>query len=487
MSEVFNGDPKNDEAMARELLGDDDLFYIYQRAIDTYGKEMIARMHNMPVDQVKRGVYRRTKNGAVLIDSDTGEDVCREDSTQKTARNPKQPTSNNSSDAEGYYERGKKHHLAGNSNGALADLDECIRLNPSHADALIRRGMIRAKKGELDEALKDMTKAIRLKPEDAVLRCNRGVVWYKKGKKDEALNDLNEAIRLKPDFAEALRKRGALLEEKGKHVRALMDHDRVAILKRGDPDSRSQKSSGERTGKRRQQANDTPQTADEYYERGKRRYLADNIGGALADLDECIRLKPDKLAALTNRASIRAKVGKLDGAIDDYTAAIRIKPEDASLWYNRSVARSSKGQSFEAIDDLTEVIRLKPDFVEAWFNRGSIRGEKGEYLKAVADFDEVLRLRPNLQIAQRHRAQALLMIEKQRPVAMERQPVDSSKLVSVGYDKSSQILDIEFPRNRVYRYKNVPESVYNDLMRAPSKSDFFDEKIKGVYAYSRIS
>lgn len=73
MPEVFTGDKKNDEAMAKELLGDDDIFFIYQRAIDTYGKESVAKMHNMPVDRVKKGVYRRTKNGAVLIDEDTGE------------------------------------------------------------------------------------------------------------------------------------------------------------------------------------------------------------------------------------------------------------------------------------------------------------------------------------------------------------------------------------------------------------------------------
>ena len=64
--------------------------------------------------------------------------------------------------AKEYYKKGTKRHLSGNINGAFADLDECIRLNPNHADALIRRGMIRAGKGELDEALKDMAKAIFL-------------------------------------------------------------------------------------------------------------------------------------------------------------------------------------------------------------------------------------------------------------------------------------------------------------------------------------
>ncbi|MCY4038777.1 MAG: KTSC domain-containing protein [Hyphomicrobiales bacterium] len=463
MNEFFNGDPENDEAMMRELLGDDDKVLICERRLKRYSPEQIERMFGIPKHMQKEGLFRRGKEGVTYLGP----------SVSMTAKE--------------HYEKGQKLYLAGKLKDALACLDKCIHSMPNHADALIMRGMILGRKGELDAALKDLTKAIQLKPEDAILWCNRGVVWYKKDRKDKALNDLNEAIRLNPNFIEALKKRGALWDEKGEHVKALMDYDRAYILKLKDPDFQSQEWERGMSRKIRRREDDAPQTAEEYYERGKKRYLAGNIGGALSDLDECIHLKPDNIAALTNRASIRAKAGNLAGAIADYTVAIRIRPKDANLWYNRSVALSNKGQMYEAMDDLTEAIRLKPDFVEAWLNRGAMRGEKGEYFKAVADFDEVLRLRPNLQIAQRHRAQALLMIEKEKAGAIERRLVDSSRMVSIGYDKSSQILEIEFPDNRVYRYKNVPESVYGALMRAPSKYDFFNEKIRDVYAYSRVS
>ena len=70
MSEVFTGDKKNDELMMKELIGDsEDLFTVYQRFIDKHGKEFVARFFNMPVDMVQPGLFRRTKDGPVLIDA----------------------------------------------------------------------------------------------------------------------------------------------------------------------------------------------------------------------------------------------------------------------------------------------------------------------------------------------------------------------------------------------------------------------------------
>ena len=71
---------------------------------------------------------------------------------------------------------------------------------------------------------------------------------------------------------------------------------------------------------------------------------------------------------------------------------------------------------------------------------------------------------------------------------MERHSIfDSSDIVSVGYDEPSKVLEIEFPGNRVYQYKDVPEEVYRNLMDSGEFTDrFFNEKIQYAYEYSRI-
>jgi len=61
---------------------------------------------------------------------------------------------------------------------------------------------------------------------------------------------------------------------------------------------------------------------------------------------------------------------------------------------------------------------------------------------------------------------------------MQRQIVSSSNLVSVGYDSTSSILEIEFHSGGVYQYLNVPVSIYNGLMNASSHGTYFDVYIK---------
>lgn len=67
---------------------------------------------------------------------------------------------------------------------------------------------------------------------------------------------------------------------------------------------------------------------------------------------------------------------------------------------------------------------------------------------------------------------------------MERAPVRSSDLRSVGYLES--ILEIEFHSGGLYQYHGVPEHVYNALMSAPSKGRYFHRAVRGVYPYVRL-
>ena len=70
---------------------------------------------------------------------------------------------------------------------------------------------------------------------------------------------------------------------------------------------------------------------------------------------------------------------------------------------------------------------------------------------------------------------------------MERQHVSSSNLKSVGYDPETQTLEIEFLNGGLYKYFNVPESIYNGLMSASSHGSYFDQYVKkGGYTYKKL-
>lgn len=62
---------------------------------------------------------------------------------------------------------------------------------------------------------------------------------------------------------------------------------------------------------------------------------------------------------------------------------------------------------------------------------------------------------------------------------MYRQSVNSSNIRSIGYDNG--ILEVEFNSGGIYRYSNVPESIYQNLMSASSIGSYFASNIKNVY------
>jgi len=64
---------------------------------------------------------------------------------------------------------------------------------------------------------------------------------------------------------------------------------------------------------------------------------------------------------------------------------------------------------------------------------------------------------------------------------MNRAPVRSSNIRSVGYDPASRTLEVEFHSGGVYQYSGVPEITYQGFMRATSKGFYFHNHIKGQY------
>lgn len=69
---------------------------------------------------------------------------------------------------------------------------------------------------------------------------------------------------------------------------------------------------------------------------------------------------------------------------------------------------------------------------------------------------------------------------------MDRRPVQSSNLRSVGYDLASQVLEVEFHDGSVYQYHGVPSPVHAGLMAAPSKGAYLHEHIRDRYSYQRV-
>lgn len=71
------------------------------------------------------------------------------------------------------------------------------------------------------------------------------------------------------------------------------------------------------------------------------------------------------------------------------------------------------------------------------------------------------------------------------PCAGGLQEVESTVIKAIAYDEASEALTIEFVSGETYVYAGVPKAVYEALMAAESKGEYFQGNIKGRYEFSK--
>lgn len=69
---------------------------------------------------------------------------------------------------------------------------------------------------------------------------------------------------------------------------------------------------------------------------------------------------------------------------------------------------------------------------------------------------------------------------------MDRVPVEDKVLVSIGYDAEQRVLELEFPKGKVYQYLDVPPELHAWLVRSHDKRSMFRNKIDGVFEFRRV-
>jgi tetratricopeptide (TPR) repeat protein len=218
--------------------------------------------------------------------------------------------------------------------GGCTALIQSGSLNDEHlAIAFSNRGSAYSKKGESDRAIADYNQAIRLDPGYAYAFYNRGSAYADKGEYDRAIADYDQAIRLDPGFTYAFYNRGSAYADKGDYDRAIADHDQVIRLDPGDEYAFNGRGAA-------------------YTNKGE-------YDRAIADYNQAIRLDPGYAYAFYNRGNAYRNKGEYDRAIADYDQAIRLDPGYADAFYNRGLAYYHKGESDRAIANFDQSIALQ--------------------------------------------------------------------------------------------------------------------------------
>jgi tetratricopeptide (TPR) repeat protein len=293
------------------------------------------------------------------------------------------------------------HASLGQIESALADLSRAIAIDSEDASTFQLRAFLRHGKGDLDGAIADYTEAIRLDPTDIRSFCNRGRIWMQKHDVTRALADFDKCIHLAPDNPIGYLNRGDCRRSARDFDRAIADCDETIRL--------------------------DPKLALAYTNRGNCWRAKEEFDRAIADFDEAIRLDPiaarsvagfpvkyemesprdasgepymknARATALVERGNCRVKTGRYAEALADFDEALRLNPEfvgpvveRAWLWAGCPDPNFRDGpNAVESARRACETIRWRKSYVLGAL--AAAQAETGDFAAAIATEEKAMPL-----------------------------------------------------------------------------------------------
>lgn len=77
------------------------------------------------------------------------------------------------------------------------------------------------------------------------------------------------------------------------------------------------------------------------------------------------------------------------------------------------------------------------------------------------------------------------MITSTHEIALE--PVTSAALAAIGYDADARMLAVQFSSGHIFHYRDVPDTVWAELQRVPSKGQYYAREIKKQFKGEKVT
>ena len=256
-------------------------------------------------------------------------------------------------------------------NRAVEDFDKVLALQPENVDALIARGNAYSQLGDNGRALADLDRAVQLAPDNAQAYVIRGLANNRRGQKQLAMQDYQTALKYAPRYPQALANRAALLSQEGKYDQAIADLDESIKADADNPVA--------------------------YYNRGYAYFAKHQYDKALADYDAAIKLEPGMGLAYNNRCLIRAITGKdLAAGVRDCDTAQKLMPLNIDVRITRGFIYLKLDDPRLAMKEYNDALDVDPNRPLALYGRGIARIMVGETREGEGDKAAALTLDPEV-------------------------------------------------------------------------------------------
>jgi tetratricopeptide (TPR) repeat protein len=300
--------------------------------------------------------------------------------------------------------------------GALADLNEAVRLQPADPLNWRHRGMVLAFQREYDRALSDFDESLRLDPNCADAYTRRCLVWSRKGLNEKILADTEEAIRREPHNADHYCTRALAWFAKGERDRGWADLEKALAV--------------------------NPEIGWVYTARAKVNTQFGSLTQAVADLDRAVALEPNVGSWYVERSRVQMLRKEYALALEDIDRALKLDPTYARYHQYKVEMFLNRQMWDEAMTAATTALKVCPD------HKGDLYGLramcalwKKDYRSAFADLDSAIAETPDPRIYQNTRADLLATCPDESFRDYNRAVAEASRLAEQGGNKDPELLN----------------------------------------------
>ncbi|MEH2223604.1 tetratricopeptide repeat protein [Nostoc sp.] len=211
------------------------------------------------------------------------------------------------------------------------------------ADAYNNRGFRRYLVGDTQGAINDYNQALRMNPNHAIAYNNRGLAHTALGDKERAINDCNEALRIDPNFTQAYIN---LLIIRYKMI-ALILIGLIAVSSLSLIIFANNLNSA------------TNSNLDkDYVNRCSAHVNLKNYSEAIDDCNEAVKINPNNDEAYFLRCSAHFHLQDYNKALDDCNEAVKINPNNDKAYFIRGASHIMNGNKSQGMEDLRKAVSL---------------------------------------------------------------------------------------------------------------------------------
>ncbi len=165
---------------------------------------------------------------------------------------------------------------------------------------------------------------------------------------------------------------------------------------------------------------ENPQDAAAWNVKGVFHAQRKEFGDALRALDQALQLDSELAAAHSNRGRVLLTLGseKASEALKSFDRALKLKPDEIDTLRDKALALRALGRAEDELEIYTKMSQLNKEEWGIWLRLGDIQLEVGDFRGAISSYDKSLEFKDDLVPAYIRRAVALAF-DKQSDKALK--------------------------------------------------------------------